>query len=588
MAKILLADDNSNVHKTVALALAALGIEVNSVNNGDAAIKKLEEFSPDLVLADIFMPVRSGYEVCEYVKKNSRFAHIPVVLLVGAFDPLDEREAQRVGADGILKKPFVPPDPLITMVKTLLHRIMGERLAEMAASKEPVPVLAVAGRASSGEAYTSAAPESRQSSGQEFQSPVGRVEFADTRLPAAFSQLLEAARQPSTAEVSANHSVENEQVITSSRDAILGEPIFWKNDSPEEESQEESPLESTAEVETPAWTHEDDSNLKTVENEPVPPVEPLEFVSEEQDQTSPSIVDSEPLQLDLAAQTPLTVEPSPAEDLAANPIEWLATAPSEQVETEPVEIESLQTESVETAALPEETEAVPVLETATAETDVVPVETATAETDSVPVGLAPATDMGLEALKLAATNPLDHPDAVEMQAAQSPTPSNQAAEEQTHVSEQAAAPPSAHTQQSPDDTLPSVSAQQWTDLTASISERANELASRPTWSKTEEVAQVLSAGLNGATSAAPISAKTASPDPSPATALSSETNEATRANDSSVIVADPPHASEPDPALVEAVVQKVISKMSPQVVDIITREFLRPIVQALVHRAIEK
>src|SRR5256885_4007966 len=50
---------------------------------------------PDLVLADVFMPVRNGYEVCQYVKSDPSLAHIPVILLVGAFDPLDEQEAQR-------------------------------------------------------------------------------------------------------------------------------------------------------------------------------------------------------------------------------------------------------------------------------------------------------------------------------------------------------------------------------------------------------------------------------------------------------------------------------------------------------------
>jgi CheY-like chemotaxis protein len=134
VAKILVADDNSNVQKTVALALAELGVEVASVNNGEAAVRKLPSFLPDLVLADIFMPVRNGYEVCEFVKNDPRFSHMPVVLLVGAFDPLDEREAQRVGADGILKKPFVPPEPLITMVKTLLDRTLGELLVPVAAT----------------------------------------------------------------------------------------------------------------------------------------------------------------------------------------------------------------------------------------------------------------------------------------------------------------------------------------------------------------------------------------------------------------------------------------------------------------------
>src|ERR1700676_2751831 len=131
----------------MALALADLGVEMVSVNNGEAAVRKLADVSPDLVLADIFMPVRNGYEVCEYIKKDPRFAHVPVILLVGAFDPLDEREAQRVGADGILKKPFVPPDPLITMVKTLLERTLGDRLVAVAASKPAVTTQAKAGGA---------------------------------------------------------------------------------------------------------------------------------------------------------------------------------------------------------------------------------------------------------------------------------------------------------------------------------------------------------------------------------------------------------------------------------------------------------
>src|SRR5258708_26293913 len=63
VAKILVADDNSNVQKTVSLALADLGVEVVSVNNGEAAVRKFAEVAPDLVLADIFMPVRNGYEV---------------------------------------------------------------------------------------------------------------------------------------------------------------------------------------------------------------------------------------------------------------------------------------------------------------------------------------------------------------------------------------------------------------------------------------------------------------------------------------------------------------------------------------------
>jgi len=122
VAKILVADDNSNIQKMVGLALKDQGIDVVAVGNGEAAVRKISDVRPDLVLADVFMPVRNGYEVCNYVKQDSALSHIPVILLVGAFDPLDEQEAQRVGADGVLKKPFVPPDPLISMVKAALMR----------------------------------------------------------------------------------------------------------------------------------------------------------------------------------------------------------------------------------------------------------------------------------------------------------------------------------------------------------------------------------------------------------------------------------------------------------------------------------
>src|SRR4029077_16962940 len=122
VAKILVADDNSNIQKMVGLALKDHGIEVVAVGNGEAAVRKISDVRPDLVLADVFMPVRNGYEVCKYVKEDKTLSHIPVILLVGAFDPLDEQEAQKAGADGVLKKPFVPPDPLISMVKSALVR----------------------------------------------------------------------------------------------------------------------------------------------------------------------------------------------------------------------------------------------------------------------------------------------------------------------------------------------------------------------------------------------------------------------------------------------------------------------------------
>jgi CheY-like chemotaxis protein len=139
--RILIADDNANIQKMVSLAFQESGIDVVSVGNGEAAVRRLSELNPDLVLADIFMPVRNGYEVCEYVKKDQRFSQVPVILLVGAFDPLDEKEARRVGADGILKKPFVPPDPLIAMVTSVLEKNpkIAAEIAKAKAAREVIP-----------------------------------------------------------------------------------------------------------------------------------------------------------------------------------------------------------------------------------------------------------------------------------------------------------------------------------------------------------------------------------------------------------------------------------------------------------------
>ena len=152
MARILVADDNSNIQKMVGLALKDQGIDVIAVGNGEAAVRKISDLRPDLVLADVFMPVRNGYEVCKYVKDDSALAHIPVILLVGAFDPLDEQEAQRVGADGVLKKPFVPPDPLISMVKSALQRASAAKA--VAADKGNTAAMIGAPTTSGGAAIT--------------------------------------------------------------------------------------------------------------------------------------------------------------------------------------------------------------------------------------------------------------------------------------------------------------------------------------------------------------------------------------------------------------------------------------------------
>ena len=131
--KILLADDSITIQKVIELTFSDEDFEVVTVGNGRLAIERVQEAPPDIVLCDIIMPEKDGYEVCDFVKKNASLAHIPVLLLTGAFEPFDQERAARVGCDGFLAKPF-EPQTLIAKVKDLLQR--SDKLATPA---QPAP-----------------------------------------------------------------------------------------------------------------------------------------------------------------------------------------------------------------------------------------------------------------------------------------------------------------------------------------------------------------------------------------------------------------------------------------------------------------
>ena len=139
--KLLLADDSITIQKVVDLTFADEGVTVLTVNNGREAIEKLSEFAPDVVLADVFMPQLSGYQVCEHIKQNDQLKHIPVMLLVGSFEPFDEAEARRVGANDTLTKPFQSIRSLIDKVGALVSGRAEEQIptAELPHHREPAP-----------------------------------------------------------------------------------------------------------------------------------------------------------------------------------------------------------------------------------------------------------------------------------------------------------------------------------------------------------------------------------------------------------------------------------------------------------------
>ncbi|HET7697686.1 MAG TPA: response regulator [Vicinamibacterales bacterium] len=117
--KLLLADDSVTIQRVIELTFADEDVQVTAVGNGQEAIDRVQRDRPDIVLADVGMPERNGYEVAAFVKGNPSTAHIPVVLLTGAFEPVDEGRARAVGCDGVLVKPF-EPQIVISRVKDLL------------------------------------------------------------------------------------------------------------------------------------------------------------------------------------------------------------------------------------------------------------------------------------------------------------------------------------------------------------------------------------------------------------------------------------------------------------------------------------
>ncbi|MGE0127327.1 MAG: PleD family two-component system response regulator [Blastocatellales bacterium] len=123
--KILLADDSVTLQKIITLTFADEGVDVVTVNNGDEAINRLQYLRPALVMADVSIPGRNGYEICEFVKTHPEMKDTPVILLVPAFEPFDEERARRIGADFHLTKPFQRIRDLISTVKNLAERKAG-------------------------------------------------------------------------------------------------------------------------------------------------------------------------------------------------------------------------------------------------------------------------------------------------------------------------------------------------------------------------------------------------------------------------------------------------------------------------------
>ena len=570
MPRILIADDNSNIQRMAALALKDAGIEVVAVGNGEAAVRKLREVSPDLVLADIFMPVRNGYEVCEFVKHDPKYSNTPVLLLAGAFDPFDEREAQRVQADGILKKPFVPPDPLINAVKTLLEKSAGERLMAVTAPADP-SVTATAESATS--AATTAPPAAtvaeptpspiEDAEGQAYAEPLSVVDFLTNSAKDA------AKEKPASFSASPSFEIpqvdEPEPVVTASRDPVLGEPAFWTSEEPEQaapSAQEDSPEDLVD------HTWGSSGRPAPMRNDPDPP----------------------PMMLDLEAKPASAIDDFDVTDFAPishEPVNKSATAPVQ----EPVapELPEIEFASVPAAGLPDPAHSAPEASVYAHREIAAPAIPAPAAIFAAPEILAPAAPTP-HATDTSSEDTLPLPEAVVESAEVEMTPL-----QNSSLPEMEAKLPEIEP-----DPLLIPGAESFLDATVSIAS-AEPGGPGPIPATEDDESSLLELEDSPAEVhdfAAPPSAPPI-PEPQPwESALQPKEPEpggewppafvpvtSASANATHAPAAEP--APEPataaalSPEAQEALIQRVIERVQPQIVELMTRQILRPLVESI-------
>lgn len=115
ISRVLLADDSPHAQRIGARILIEEGFEVELAADGQLVYPALDRFSPDVVIVDVFLPNRSGYEICHWIKTNPRHQGIRVVLTAGLLEPFSEAQARAAGCDAIIKKPFEASEVLNTI-----------------------------------------------------------------------------------------------------------------------------------------------------------------------------------------------------------------------------------------------------------------------------------------------------------------------------------------------------------------------------------------------------------------------------------------------------------------------------------------
>ena len=117
--KILIADDEPNIVTALEFLLQRNGYEVLVARNGDAALKIIEAQRPDLVLLDVMMPVKSGFEVCQRMRERAEWRDIKIIMLTAKGRDVEMSKGLSIGADLYITKPFSTQE-LVTKINALL------------------------------------------------------------------------------------------------------------------------------------------------------------------------------------------------------------------------------------------------------------------------------------------------------------------------------------------------------------------------------------------------------------------------------------------------------------------------------------
>ncbi len=132
---ILLADDSLTIQKVIELTFAETGFDVIAVSSGEELMQKLPECRPDIVICDVIMPGKDGYEVCQEIKSEPDSLHIPVILLTGTFEPFDKDRALAAGCSEIITKPF-EARKLVDAVERLVRQDAGAPVSQTSPSND--------------------------------------------------------------------------------------------------------------------------------------------------------------------------------------------------------------------------------------------------------------------------------------------------------------------------------------------------------------------------------------------------------------------------------------------------------------------